>query len=50
VLDQLCGGDETKHAFYEGLNVIHFLNLLLFRIEKTAEEQRIAELERLKHR
>jgi hypothetical protein len=46
----MAGGDETKYAYYEGLNVIHFLNMLTFRIEKNAEENRLNELERLKRR
>jgi hypothetical protein len=49
-LDQMAGGDETKYAYYEGLNVIHFLNMLTFRIEKNAEQERLNELERLKRR
>ena len=47
---QGAGGDETKYAYYEGLNVIHFLNMLTFKIEKNAEQNRLNELERLKRR
>jgi hypothetical protein len=49
-LDQLANGDETKYDYYEKLNVIHFLNMLTFRLEKAEEEKRILELEKLKRR
>jgi len=40
----------TKYEYFEKLNVIHFLNLLTFRMEKAEEEKRQFELQRLKSR
>lgn len=44
----MSGGDETKHEFYESLNVFHFLNMLTYRIVKAEEERRVMEKERMK--
>lgn len=48
VLDQLADGDATRYPYFEEMNTIKLLNLLLFRIEKAEEEKRQIELARLR--
>ena len=50
MLDDLTEGDDTKRDHYEKMNVIPFLNLLTFRIEKKEEETRQIEMAKLRSR
>ena len=40
VLDRMAEGDPMKYSYYEGLNVLSFLNLLRFKIVQAAEVER----------
>lgn len=48
MLDQLADGDATRYPYFEEMNSIKLLNLLLFRIEKAEEEKRQIELAKLR--
>lgn len=50
VLDDLTGGDDTKREHFERMNVIPFLNLLTYRIDKREEENRQIEFQKLRMR
>lgn len=47
-MDALAEGKAERYAYFEGLNVIEFLNLLQFQCDKAEERKREIELERLK--
>lgn len=50
MLDDLTGGDDTKREHFERMNVIPFLNLLTYRIDKREEENRQMEFQKLRMR
>ena len=47
-LDNLSKNDPTKYPYYYKLNVIEFLTILSYYNDKRKEEERRAEIERLK--
>lgn len=49
-MDELTGGDDTKREHFERMNVIPFLNLLTYRIDKREEENRQMEFQKLRMR
>ena len=46
----MCDGDAMKYPYYEDMDTIPFLNLLTYRIEKAAEQERINQIERIKNK
>lgn len=50
MLDALSGGDATKWAYFEAMNVIEFLGLCVYYKDKQDEEIKQRRLQELKNR